>query len=114
MEAEQGAKDGTHHVIDGIVYTAIIHALISLNLLGSNFTIILDVANACAIAILVLVLGSRGIVYLAGWIFGIGLLIYGGILGTGLFGTVELIADLGIPSVFIALKIYLYFQSNKI
>ena len=114
MAARQGARDGPHHVLDGIVYTAIVHALISSKLLGPNFTIILDLANAGAIALLVFVLGSRSTVYLAGWLFGIGLLVYGGILGTGLVGIWELIADLGIPSAIIGLRIFMWFQSNRV
>jgi hypothetical protein len=64
------------------------------------------------ITILVLALGVRGIIYLAGWLIGIGLLVYGGILGMGLIGLSELIIDLGIPRGFIGLKIYLWTQSN--
>lgn len=108
MSFGQGMNDSVQHVFGGIIYAAIVNVIIGSKLVSPNYTLYFGLLNAVLIAALVLALGKRGIIYLIGWLIGIGLLVYGGILGTGLIGLSELIIDLGIPLGFIGLKIYLW------
>jgi len=112
MSFGQGWNDSVEHVVGGIIYTVIINALIGINLLPPNFTILLIVLNVIFIVAVILKLGLSGIIYLVGWLAGIGLLVYGGILNTGLVGIGEIAADVGIPLIFIGYKLYSFFNDH--
>ncbi len=112
MSLEQGKDDAIRHIVYGVVYTAIINVIIASKLIPPSYTIYFGLANALIMVILIFTLGTRGTVYLIGWLVGVGLLIYGGILGTGLISIWELAIDLGIPMGFIGLKVYIWYKSE--
>lgn len=112
MEIEKGIRDSIEHVMVGIVISVISNAFIATGLISSSYTFYFGLLNAALVAGLIVTLPKMGFIYLVGWLIGIGLLVQGGLLGTGLIGTSELIIDLGIPIGAIGLKIYLWWKSG--
>lgn len=113
MSWRQGLNDSIEHVVGGIVYTVLVNAIIGLKLLNPGYGILLAIFNAVLIIVVMVRMGFRGIIYLIGWLMGIGLLVYGGILNTGLIGVTEIAIDAGIPIAFIILKTVLWIQSRQ-
>lgn len=112
MEIDKGIRDSIQHVIGGVVISAMSNAFIASGLLNSSYALYFGLLNVTMVAVLIIKLPKMGFIYLAGWLIGIELLVQGGLLGTGLIGTAELIIDLGIPIGAVVLKIFLRLKSG--
>ena len=112
-EGNQGARDAIQHVIYGIVLMAILNALIAAGFISHWFAILATVFNVGLIVTALFLLGMRSGIYLVGWAIGILILLYGGILNTGLIGTIEMAIYLVVPLGFIGLRIYIWWNSNS-
>lgn len=106
MSTNQGIGDSIRHVVYMILISVLINTIITLFLKNSGYEIYFSIISALVSILLIFTLTKMGYAYLIGWILGIILLIYGGILGTGLITTVELIIDIAIPIAAIVLKLF--------
>lgn len=105
-----GARNAIQHVIYGIVITAILNSLITTGLINHWFAILVTVFNVSLIVAALFMLGQRSGIYLGGWIIGILILLYGGLLNTGLIGTIEMAIYIVVPLGFIGLRIYMWWN----
>lgn len=109
-EWNMGARNAIQHVIYGIVITAILNSLITTGLINHWFAILATVFNVGLTVAALFMLGQRSGIYLGGWIIGILILLYGGLLNTGLIGTIEMTIYIVVPLGFIGLRIYMWWN----
>lgn len=107
MSTGQGMGDSVRHMVYMIIISVLINTVLTLFLKNSGYEIYFSIISALFSVLLIFTLTKMGYAYIIGWILGIILLIYGGILGTGLITAVELIIDIAIPIVAIVLKLFI-------
>jgi hypothetical protein len=103
----QGFGSVVEEIIGGIAISLLINAISATGLIPPTYILIIELVNIVALASLLFIFQKAGFAYIAGWIFGIYIMIQ-----SGLMGFWDIILYLIAPIVIIGIRVYLGFKNE--